>query len=75
MDEHQLDTMVAGVVVGLLKARRVIDPETFEDLITSIMVDIDVGLQVAEEEALEAVFRRPSGNNVVAFPLPRRPNR
>ena len=75
MDEHQLDTMVAGVVVGLLKARKVIDPETFEDLIASIMVDIDLGLQVAEEEALEAMFRRPYGDNVVAFPLPRQPNR
>lgn len=64
------DERIAQVMLGLLRARRALhlDPQTFDDLIGSVMVEIDLGMQVAEEAALEARYRRKVEGNVVSFP-------
>ncbi|CAO4145431.1 hypothetical protein LPLAFNJD_LOCUS1939 [Methylorubrum aminovorans] len=64
MDENQMDIAMAEVVVGLIQVRRALDPASFRDLLGSIMVEIDQGLEVALERAHR---RRPAGN-VVPFP-------
>lgn len=64
------DERIAQVMLGLLKARRALhhDPQTFDDLVGSILVEVDLGIQVAEEAALEACYRRKVEGNVVRFP-------
>ncbi|MCJ2046805.1 hypothetical protein MKK58_20020 [Methylobacterium sp. J-078] len=64
------DERIAQVMLGLMRARRALDldPQTFDDLVGSIMVEIDLGMQVAEEAALEARHRRQAEGSVVAFP-------
>ncbi|MFC6791273.1 hypothetical protein ACFQE0_17590 [Methylobacterium komagatae] len=59
-----MDAAIAEVVVGLIQVRRALDPATFRDLIGSIMVEIDQGLEVA----LERTCRRQRTDNVVPFP-------
>ncbi len=68
MTEHSLDAAVAEVVTGLMQVRRSVDPATMMDLIGSIMVEIELGLDVADEMALERRHRRRPGENVVPFP-------
>ncbi len=68
MDENQMDTAVAEVVVGLIRVRRVLDPATFRDLVGSILVEIDQGA----EAALEAAYRRKPKGNLIPFPGPTR---
>jgi predicted DNA-binding protein (UPF0278 family) len=62
---------IAQVMLGLMRARRALDldPQTFDDLVGSIMAEIDLGMQVAEEAALEAHYRRKVEGNVVRFPI------
>lgn len=64
------DERIAQVVLNLMRARRALsfDPQTFDDLVGSIMVEIDLGMQVAEEAALEARYRRKVEGNVLSFP-------
>lgn len=69
MDEDRMDAAVAEVVLGLVRARRDLDPDTFRDMVGSIMVEIDQGLEVA----LERAHRRttaPREGNVVPFLRP-----
>jgi hypothetical protein len=68
MNEQQMDAAIAGVVVGLIQARRALDPASFRYLVGSVMVEIDEGL----EAALERAYRRkpgPAEGNVVPFPI------
>ena len=51
MDEQQMDAAIAGVVVGLIQARRALDPASFRYLVGSVMVEIDEGLEAALEQA------------------------
>jgi hypothetical protein len=63
------DERIAQVMLGLLRARRALnhDPQTFDDLIGAVLVEVDLGMQVAEEAALERKHRKAAGN-VVSFP-------
>lgn len=73
MDEQQMDAAIAGVVVGLIQARRALDPASFRYLVGSVMVEIDEGLEVALERAHRRKPGRAEGN-VVPFPVsPSRP--
>lgn len=73
MDEQRMDVAIAEVVVGLIQARRALDPASFRHLVGSVMFEIDEGLEVA----LERAYRRkpaPAEGNVVPFPVsPTRP--
>ena len=62
---------IAEVLLGLMRARQALhlDPQTFDDLVGSILVEIDLGMQVAEEVALEAHYRRKVEGNVVRLPI------
>lgn len=66
------DERIAQVMLGLMRARRALnhDLQTFDDLIGAVLVEVDLGMQVAEEAALEARYRRKGEGNVVGFPLP-----
>lgn len=68
MTEQSLDAAVAEVVTGLMQVRRRVDPATMMDLLGSIMVEIELGLDVADEIALEMRHRRRSGGSVLPFP-------
>ncbi|GJD32265.1 hypothetical protein PMNALOAF_3533 [Methylobacterium adhaesivum] len=67
---EETDESIAQVILALMRARRALhlDPQTFDDLVGSIMVEIDLGMQVAEEAALEASHRRKVEGNVIRFP-------
>ncbi|MCJ2105394.1 hypothetical protein MKK70_08375 [Methylobacterium sp. E-041] len=64
------DERIAQVMLGLMRARRALelDPQSFDDMTGSILVEIDLGMQVAEEAVLEARYRRKAEGNVVRFP-------
>ena len=67
MDEERMDAAVAEVVVGLVRARRDLEPATFRDMVGAIMIKIDQGLELTIERAYR---RRPAKQegNVVLFP-------
>ncbi|WP_019904805.1 hypothetical protein [Methylobacterium sp. 77] len=69
------DERIAQVMLGLLRARRALhhDPQTFDDLIGAVLVELDLGMQVAEEAALESRLRKKVEGNVLHFPLPIHP--
>ena len=69
MTEHSLDAAVAEVVTGLMQVRRRVDPATMMDLLGSIMVEIELGLDIADEVALKLRHRSRASGNVIAFPL------
>ncbi|MCJ2105533.1 hypothetical protein MKK70_09095 [Methylobacterium sp. E-041] len=69
MNEADLDEQVAQVMIGLIRARRTVDPNTFDCLVGAVLAEIQVGLDIAEEQALERVYRRPVGGNVIQFPV------
>ncbi len=68
MGDAYVDEQVAQVIVGLIRVRRALDPLTFDNLLGSVLAEIQIGLDVAEERALEEVHTRPIGPNVVRFP-------
>jgi hypothetical protein len=69
MNEADLDEQMARVMLGLIRARRAVDPQTFDCLVGAVLAEIQIGLDIAEEQALERVYRRPAGGNVIRFPL------
>ncbi|MGN8094156.1 hypothetical protein [Methylobacterium sp. 22177] len=68
MSDAHVDDQVAQVIVGLIRVRRALDPLTFDNLLGSVLAEIQIGLDVAEEQALEEFHTRPIGPNVVRFP-------
>ncbi|TXN07504.1 hypothetical protein FV222_02245 [Methylobacterium sp. WL103] len=70
MSRNSADEQIVMVLTDLMRARLALDPQTFGALIGSILTEVDLGMQLAEELAMEAKFRRRSEGNVVAFPLP-----
>ena len=69
MNEAALDEQVVQVMLGLLRVRRAVDPHTFDCLVGALLTEIQVGMDIAEEQALEKVYRRPAGENVIRFPV------
>jgi len=65
MDEA-IDARLTEVLLGLMRARRLLDQATFEDLLGAVTVEIDVGIEVA----MESAYRRKMEGNVVPFPPP-----
>ena len=63
MTEADIDKRVAEVLTGLLQVRRVVDGETYVDLLGAVMVEIEQGFEVAMENA----HRRRSSGNVIPF--------
>ncbi|TXM73125.1 hypothetical protein FV218_11900 [Methylobacterium sp. WL69] len=70
MSRDTADEQIGTVLMDLMRARRTLDPQTFDDLIGSILTEVDMGMQLADEMALEAKFRRRTESNVISFPLP-----
>lgn len=68
MSDAHVDNQVTQVIVGLIRVRRGLDPLTFDSLLGSVMAEIQIGLDVAEERSLEEFHTRPTGPNVVRFP-------
>lgn len=73
MSETDFDAQVARVMLGILQVRRVLAPEDLDALLGSVMAEIEIGLDVAEERAMEEAHRRPSGANVIRFSGARQP--
>ncbi|GJD31217.1 hypothetical protein PMNALOAF_2471 [Methylobacterium adhaesivum] len=70
MNESELDDQVALLMKGILRVRRDLDPISFDAMLGAVMVEIELGLQLAEEAALERAMRPRAVGNVVKFPLP-----
>lgn len=69
MRNGDLDDRVGEVVAALVRVSRMLGTEDVEDLLGSLMVEIDLGMQLAEEAALERKMRRRPGGKVVPFPV------
>lgn len=67
MSEGDFDEQVALVMVGLMRVRRALDPGSLDSLLGSILAEIQLGLDLAEEQALERIIRRSAEGNVVQF--------
>ena len=65
MDEA-IDARLTEVFIGLMRARRLLDQATFDDLLGAVTVEIDIGIELA----LENAYRRRSEGTIVPFPLP-----
>jgi len=64
MSEAALDEQVAKVMLGLIQVRGLLHPDTFGDLLGSVMTEIDQGFEIA----MEATFRGRAEGNVIPFP-------
>lgn len=67
MTEADFDEQVALLMVGLMRVRRALDPESFDSLLGALQAEIQLGFDLAEEQALERAMRRQVGGNVVPF--------
>ncbi|TXM73741.1 hypothetical protein FV218_11035 [Methylobacterium sp. WL69] len=72
MTEADLDAMLSDAVVGLMNVRRALDPISFEALVGAVAVEIEMGMDLARERALEATHRRRRDGNVVWLGRPGR---
>lgn len=71
MSDAYLDEQVAQVMLSLLQVRRALDRASFDSLLGALLAEIQIGLEVAEEQALEAAHRRRAFGTVVCFPTGR----
>lgn len=71
MSEIDLDNQIAQIMVGIIQVRRDLDTESFNALVGAVMIEIDLGMQLAEELALERAMRPLPTGNVFMFPVSR----
>jgi len=65
ISEAELNAMLSDAVVGLMNVRRGLDPLSFEALLGAVAVEIEIGMDLARERAMETTHRRRRDGNVV----------
>ncbi len=64
-----IDARIAEVIMGLVRLSRLLPPDDMDNLLGSVAVEVETGLELVEERRLT----RSADANVVPFPGPRRP--